>query len=154
VRDRIYFTVGVEDVRYAYAAMDALLFLSHVEPFGLVLAEAMASRVPVFGLAAEGGYAEPDYPLVTGSNSVFFERRNPHDETAPESTDVLDRLAREMCRFAQAPTMFNRMVDSAFQWVSSRFDGSRQSEAMLTVYDRLLNGAAPATAAMRQGALS
>src|SRR5262249_45367216 len=70
VADRVHFAGMLDDMRDGYAVMDALLFLSRHEPFGLVIAEAMASRVPVFGLAGQGEYRDPYYPLVTDDNAI------------------------------------------------------------------------------------
>src|SRR5581483_3951172 len=84
VADRTHFAGILDDMRQGYAAMDAFLFLSKLEPFGLVIAEAMAARVPVFGLAGEGAYRDTLYPLITQENSVFVERANPGDYISPE----------------------------------------------------------------------
>lgn len=54
---RVHFLGLLHDVRPVYAAIDAYLFLSHYESFGLVLAEAMAANVPVFGLGGGGNTA-------------------------------------------------------------------------------------------------
>ena len=45
VANRTHFAGVLADMRGAYAAMDAFLFLSKLEPFGLVIAEAMAARI-------------------------------------------------------------------------------------------------------------
>lgn len=152
VADRVYFTGSLEDIRLGYAAMDAFLFLSRIEPFGLVLAEAMASRVPIFGLAAEGGYREVQYPLVTESNSVFFDREHPHDWAAPESDSVLERLSGALGDLARNPGGYSEMVEHAYGWVNSRFDRGCQSTAMLGVYEQMLQEA-PGHLATVAGAL-
>ncbi len=94
VADRTHFAGVLDDMRAAYASMDAFLFLSKLEPFGLVIAEAMAARVPVFGLAAEGAYRDSLYPLITPENSVFVERSSPGDYISPEPAALIDELAR------------------------------------------------------------
>jgi glycosyltransferase involved in cell wall biosynthesis len=135
VSRRVHFAGILEDMRPAYAAMDAFLFLSKLEPFGLVIAEAMAARVPVFGLGGEGEYRDPFYPLVTPENSVFVERTNPGDYSSPEPAPVLDELAGRINDFGTRPESYEPMIARAREWVSSRFDGKVQAEAMLEVYD-------------------
>ena len=138
VSDRTHFAGMVDDMSIAYASMDAFLFLSKLEPFGLVIAEAMAARVPVFGLAAEGAYRDAFYPLITPENSVFVERSSPGDYISPEPAGVIDDIAKHIVKFGEAPELFRPMVDRAEQWVSERFDGKVQAEAMSEVYDFLL----------------
>lgn len=135
VSRRVHFAGMLADMRPAYASMDAFLFLSKLEPFGLVIAEAMAARVPVFGLAGEGEYRDPLYPLVTPDNSVFVERTNPGDYSSPEPAPVLDELARHINDFGRQPEAYRPMIERAREWVFSHFHSTVQAEAMLEVYD-------------------
>jgi glycosyltransferase involved in cell wall biosynthesis len=128
----------LDDMRAAYSAMDALLFLSKLEPFGLVIAEAMAARVPVFGLAAEGAYRDRLYPLITPENSVFLERASPGDYISPEPAAVIDALAQRINAFGMNPESHYPMIDRAQRWVFDRFDARVQAEAMLEIYDFVL----------------
>ena len=138
ISERIHFAGMLDDMRPAYAAMDALLFLSRLEPFGLVMAEAMACRVPVFGLSGEGDYRDPLYPLVTPENSIFVNRTAPEDYSSPEPGPVLDALVREIKRYGEDPDPFQPMVEQAYRWVLERFDSRVQSESMLKIYDLVL----------------
>lgn len=138
VADRTHFSGMLEDMRLAYAAMDAFLFLSKLEPFGLVIAEAMAARVPVFGLAADGDYRDEMYPLVTADNSVFVNRAMPGDYSSPEPAPVLDEIARRISDYGDNPQAFEDMIEHAHQWVTERFDGRVQSESMTEIYELVL----------------
>lgn len=138
VAHRTCFAGVLDDMRAAYSAMDAFLFLSKLEPFGLVIAEAMAARVPVFGLAAEGAYRDKLYPLITPENSVFVERSSPGDYISPEPAAVIDELARRIHEFGKNPESHRPMVDLAQRWVVERFDARVQAEAMLEIYDFVL----------------
>jgi glycosyltransferase involved in cell wall biosynthesis len=138
VADRTHFPGMLEDMRPAYAAMDALLFLSKLEPFGLVIAEAMAARVPVFGLAAEGDYRDEMYPLVTPDNSVFVNRAMPGDYSSPEPASVLDEIARRITHYGHNPRAYEDMIEHAYHWVTDRFDGHVQSESMTEIYELVL----------------
>jgi glycosyltransferase involved in cell wall biosynthesis len=138
VLDRVHFAGMLEDLRIPYAAMDAALFLSRLEPFGLVIAEAMAAGVPVFGLGGEGEYRNPQYPLVTPENSVFVERAVPGDYGSPEPLPVIEELASRITDFEQRPQEYWPMIERARQWVAARFDGAVQAEAMLQVYEQVL----------------
>jgi len=144
LQERVRFTGALGDVRPAYAAMDAYLFLSRYESFGLVLAEAMAAGVPVFGLGALGEYREPEYPLVRPDNAVFVERANP-EEVGAESPAVLDELAGRILHFEDHPELYDGMVERARAWVKERFDAPLQARAMAAVYARVL-GVQPAVA--------
>ncbi len=138
LEDRIHFTGMLDDVRACYAAMDAFLFLSRLEPFGLVIAEAMAARVPVFGLAGEGDFRDPQYPLVTPENSVFEERASPSDYEIAEDPLVLDKIAQRIADFSENPDRYTSMVERAHNWVRERFDGPIQAQSMTKVYTQVL----------------
>jgi glycosyltransferase involved in cell wall biosynthesis len=138
VSHRTHFTGMLADTRPAYAAMDAFLFLSRLEPFGLVIAEAMAAGVPVFGLGAEGAYRDPLYPLITPENAVFVERSSPGDYFSPEPAGVLGELARKIDRFGEDPEAHRPVTDRAQRWVRERFDARVHADAMTEVYELVL----------------
>jgi len=135
VAGRTHFAGMLNDMRPAYRAMDAFLFLSRLEPFGLVIAEAMAAKLPVFGLAAEGEYRDALYPLVTPQNSIFVERVSAGDYNSPEPTPILEELAGYINHFGTHPDSYQPMIRHAHKWVTERFDASVQAEAMFEVYD-------------------
>jgi len=135
VGDRVHFAGMVDDMRTAYAAMDAFLFASKLEPFGLVIAEAMAAHVPVFGLGGEGDYRDPYYPLVTPENAVFVERATAADHASPEPSAVIAQLAHEIEMYGRAPDAYRPMIDRAYRWVVERFDSRVQAEAMIEAYE-------------------
>jgi glycosyltransferase involved in cell wall biosynthesis len=126
------------DMSPAYAAMDAFLFLSRLEPFGLVIAEAMASRVPVFGLGGEGAYRDALYPLITQENAVFVERASPGDYFSPEPAGVIGELAEKIDRFGEDPEAHRTVTDRAQRWVRERFDARVLADAMTEVYELVL----------------
>ncbi|KST63322.1 glycosyltransferase family 4 protein [Mastigocoleus testarum] len=64
IGDRVIFTGILENTVSAYQAMDVFCLTSHWEPFGLVVAEAMACRVPVIGFPCAGGVKELLTPLT------------------------------------------------------------------------------------------
>lgn len=141
---RVHFLYSQGDVAPVYASLDAYAFLSRYEPFGLVLAEAMAAGVPVFGLRGDGEYAEAQYPLVTPENAVFVERHGGVNQESPESPAVLDALARRIEHFGDHPGEYAAMIDKARAWVAARFDAPVQAEAMTELYERVASGRAAA----------
>jgi glycosyltransferase involved in cell wall biosynthesis len=138
VSHRTHFTGMLADMSPAYAAMDAFLFLSRLEPFGLVIAEAMASRVPVFGLGGEGAYRDALYPLITQENAVFVERASPGDYFSPEPAGVIGELAEKIDRFGEDPEAHRTVTDRAQRWVRERFDARVLADAMTEVYELVL----------------
>jgi len=137
--DRLHFLGSQDDVRPVYAALDAYAFLTHNEPFGLVLAEAMAAEVPVFGLDGEGGYRETEYPLVTNDNAVLLPRTRPTKCKQSEVSEVLDELARRISEFGINPDFYRSMIHCASAWVNAKFDAPIQAQAMTMAYEQVLS---------------
>jgi glycosyltransferase involved in cell wall biosynthesis len=145
IADRIHFPGQVDDVRDAYAAMDAMLFLSRQESFGLVIAEAMAAGIPVVGLAGNGGYREWPTPLVTPTNSLLIERPPRSDVFSPEPPATIAHLASHILRVTSEPELLDRCAANARAWVLEHFDVRRQAAALERLYTEIaLAGGAPA----------
>lgn len=143
VRNRVRFTGCLEDVRLAYSAMDTFAFLALYDSFGLAIAEAMACKVPVFGLGGAGEYREPENPLVTPDNSTFVERSHPGDYHREEDPSVLRNLADCITDFGLHPERYSKRTDRAHQHVQKRFDVARQAKTMYGLYLGLIRGEQP-----------
>lgn len=131
---RIHFLGLKPDVAGVYAALDAYAFLSRYESFGLVIAEAMACGVPVFGLGGHGEYREPEFALITKQNSIFVERARAHDYYGSEDPQVLDELAAKIADYGEQPERYREQIEHARAWVKTRFDAQIQAEATMQVY--------------------
>ncbi|HEX8775004.1 MAG TPA: glycosyltransferase family 4 protein [Pyrinomonadaceae bacterium] len=131
---RIHFLGVKPDVVGVYAALDAYAFLSRYESFGLVIAEAMACGVPVFGLGGHGEYREPEFPLITKQNSIFVERVRAHNYCSPEDPQVLNELAAKIADYGEHPEQYQEQIKYARTWVQTRFDARIQAEATMQVY--------------------
>jgi glycosyltransferase involved in cell wall biosynthesis len=135
---RIHFIGVRDDVRQVYGALNAYAFLSHYEPFGLVLAEAMAAGKPIFGIRSEGEFTEAAYPLVREDIVELqpFDRDGNYGLVVPPR--VLDQLAERIINFGNHPEAFRDMIVRARTWVEHCFDSQVQAEAMTRVYENLL----------------
>jgi glycosyltransferase involved in cell wall biosynthesis len=147
---RIHLLGTQQDVAAVYASLDAYAFLSHYEPFGLVLAEAMAARVPVFGLAGDGEYGEPEYPLVRDDlvELVPFAREGNYEQQVPSV--VFDKLAARISYFGAQPDKYRGMIERAQVWTRACFDGRIQAEAMTRVYENVFAKADSSTAELNE----
>ncbi len=138
---RIHFVDPQDDVMPVYAALDAYAFLSHYEPFGLVLAEAMAAGKPVFGIQSDGEFTESQYPLIKSdiAELVPFSREMNYDAAVPRQ--VVDRLAIKLSYYGACPERYGPMIRRARGWVNACFDARVQAEAMTRVYENIHAGA-------------
>ena len=134
---RVHFPGQVDDARDAYAAMDALLFLSRHEPFGLVIGEAMAAGVPVIGLSGDGGYRECPMPLVTPWNSFLTERPARPDFFSPEPPATVAALAGHILRVTSDSRLLDDCAARAHAWVRDHFDIRRQARALEDLYESI-----------------
>jgi glycosyltransferase involved in cell wall biosynthesis len=139
VADRVYFTGSVDDVRPVYAAMDAFLFLARYDSFGLATCEAMACGVPVLGLAADGEYREPEYPLITTENATLIDRAAPTDYDLVEPDSTIDALASAVSALLGDPPRRDAQIRAARRWVESRFSARRQAERVSEIYKVLVS---------------
>lgn len=137
LESRIHMLGVQDDMATVYGSYDALGFFTYYEAFGLVMAEAMASRVPVFGLGAEGEYREPEFPLITDKNALFVERARPHEFFAPEEPAILDALAARIRDYGEHPEKYKEMIEDACDWVRTRFSANRQTRDLELVYETL-----------------
>jgi glycosyltransferase involved in cell wall biosynthesis len=135
---RIHFLGSQDDVTNVYAALDAYAFLSSYEPFGLVVAEAMAYGVPVFGVMSDGEYAEPQYPLIRPDNAVMIQGDRTSEKSL--STSTIDELARHLEHFADQAESYRALIERARLWVTNCFGAPLQAEAMTRVYESICGG--------------
>lgn len=137
IADRLHFLGLQDDVRPVYAALDAYAFLSRYEPFGLVLAEAMAAGVPVFGIEGDGEYNETEYPLITADTValVSFDNSGVYRGAMPET--VLDQVARRVEHYGADPASYRWMSEQAKTAISERFAAPLQAEVMTGVYETI-----------------
>ena len=120
--DRVGFTGPVPDTAPAYRALDVVVHAStEPEPFGLVIAEAMACGRPVVTTAA-GGAAE----LATGAfHALVFP---PGDAGA-----LADRIAQ----LAADPGLRQRLGAAGRDLAVERFARLRMARALVPIYEAL-----------------
>jgi glycosyltransferase involved in cell wall biosynthesis len=138
MEDRVHFLGSHESVLPVYAAIDDLLFLSKDEPFGLVIAEAMASGVPVVGVAGKGGYSDLEYPLVTHDNALLLRPTKPLTRNEPVPDRLLIDLAQAILSLRSSQVARFSMANRAQMWVKERFDVTRQAEQMTNLYESVV----------------
>jgi len=136
---RLHLTGALDDVRPAYAALDAVVLLSRYQPFCLMLAEAMAAGVSVFGLRGQGEYAEPEQPLITAENSIFIARNHPSDLESLEPEQTYAQLAEVMQRSWANQAEIKKRLARARCWVEGQFSAQKQAEDCIRVYQQLMD---------------
>jgi glycosyltransferase involved in cell wall biosynthesis len=87
VADRVRFSGVREDIASAFSAADAFVFPTRYEPFGMVVAEALASGLPVVTSAAAGAA-----DLIRDGESGFVIA---DAEDAGAFATALDRILRD-----------------------------------------------------------
>lgn len=87
IRDRVVFVPGSSQVERFYAAADVFLYPTLYDTFGMVIAEAMASALPVVTTATAGA----SELIVNGEEGLVV--RSPRDEEA--LAGALEKLARD-----------------------------------------------------------
>lgn len=143
--NRVHFLGTLEDVAPVYTAIDAYAFVSRYDGFGLTAAEAMAARVPVFGIEREGDYNEPEYPLLRPDTATMLKCKHDSDlETAVRT------IAERIAAFGEDPQSFRDSIERAQVWASNCFAASVQAYAMARVYEDILSKGHPAQNSLAQ----
>jgi glycosyltransferase involved in cell wall biosynthesis len=135
LEQRVEFIGTIADMTGFYSAIDYYLFFSQYEPFGLVIAEAMACGVPVVGLRGEGEFFEPEYPLVDSSTALLLPRVDPFLSSDEISSSVeLRRLAVEIMTLHTNSIKRAYMIDSARKRVETCFHPARYGRDLEAFY--------------------
>ena len=121
LQERVVFTGHLEDVRPALAAMDIFVHPGEPEPFGRVVIEAMAMRLPVVAFA-HGALPEI---VVPGQTGVLVE---PGAETA---------MAQSILALLEDSMLRRRMGQAARERVFRSFHIRLTVERIVDVLDRL-----------------
>lgn len=119
--ERVHFT-GAQDVVSIYADLDILAVPSWDEPFGLVVTEGLAMRVPVVAYRA-GGIPEI---VRSGVEGVLVTRR------------AINDLADALLTLVEQPELRARLGAAGRQRVLSYFTPDRQADEVLALYRRLI----------------
>jgi glycosyltransferase involved in cell wall biosynthesis len=124
LKDRVEFVGHIDDV--ASFMRDSVDIVVHTsvkpEPFGLVLAEAMAAGKPI--VASDSG-ACPEI-VENGRSGLLF---TPGDSSS---------LAQQLLRLLARPDFCDELVAEGWARVSQRFEASRASRQVAAVYDEIL----------------
>jgi L-malate glycosyltransferase len=139
VVDAVEFAGGIEDVDSVFASLDVVLVPSWQEPFGRVVAEAMAAGVPVVA-TSRGGPAEL---IEDGASGYLAEPRNPDAWLEPVSelladTNLRARICHEGRRRVVAALDRQETLDRIIRLYTGRT--SRSSRRLVASTRR---GAAP-----------
>lgn len=124
ISDRVGFTGFVDDPAAAMRALDVVVHAStHPEPFGLVIAEAMACGRAVV-VSAAGGAAEIVQP---GRDALAF---SPGD---------VEGLAWNLRRLVSDPKLRARLGQAGRKTAEKRFDRARLGAEVAPLYERIVS---------------
>lgn len=120
IADKVRFAGFQADMPGLYEAIDVLTHPARDEPFGRVVAEAMAMGTPVVALN-EGGPGEIVEDGVSGLLT----------EPAP------DMIAQQVLRLAREPDLRQRLANAAVQRIRQHFSLDVYRTGLLAIYDSL-----------------
>ncbi len=121
LNDRVHFTGPRKDIPAVLRAADLLVLNALVEPFGLVLIEAMASGTPVLATRV-GGIPE----IVTDRETGFL-----IDPVNSSDSEDSDALASRLLEILADPATRSRVAATALAEVAPRFSRERYAEGIL-----------------------
>ncbi|MBE9041621.1 glycosyltransferase family 4 protein, partial [Oscillatoriales cyanobacterium LEGE 11467] len=118
---RVVFTGLLENPAIANRAMDVFCLTSHWEPFGLVVAEAMACAVPVVGFPCTGGVNE----LLTPETGCVLPDRN------------LPAIARAIVEAVEHPDLWHLHRERAISQLKERHNWEQNTAHLALAYQQL-----------------
>lgn len=128
IESRVVFTGFVQDVPKLLGVLDLLVVPSWEEPFGLVVAEAMAAGLPVVA-TGRGGPAEM---LKSGETGILVEPRDPAGiakamEAVLENADLAERLSANARKVAVERYSLKRQLDETADLMRSLLRSDRDA---------------------------
>jgi glycosyltransferase involved in cell wall biosynthesis len=120
VHDRVIFCSATSQIERYYAASDAFVFPTPYDAFGMVIAEAMGSALPVI-TSREAGAAEW---ITNGQDGILLDK----------TTDAIE-LARLMTLLAEDPTI-RRSMGEAARAVVERHSWDAVARQTMEVYEK------------------
>ena len=124
ISDRFRFLGFQDDVGSILHGCDVLVHPAHKEPFGLAVAEASASGLPVVA-SGVGGILET---IVDGENGLLFKPKN------------VNQLAEKMLLLAQNPELRQQMGQLGAKRNLDKFPMSQMVDGMLRIYECAIGG--------------
>jgi glycosyltransferase involved in cell wall biosynthesis len=123
LEDHIYFLGSRSDIPDILASFDIFFLPTRVEPFGIVIIEAMASNIPVVA-SKVGGIPEI---ITNNKNGYLFE---PND---------LKGFSSKIVELSESKEVRDVVGKNALKAVSGRFDKSTIGKRLEVIYDSLLS---------------
>lgn len=123
ITERVIFTGIVEKPTVAYHSMDVFCLTSHWEPFGLVVAEAVACRVPIVGFLCAGGVNE----LLTPETGYVLPDRD------------LQAMAQAVIEAVEYPERWSQRLTNAESLLKQNHDWEQNASKLAYLYKQLLN---------------
>lgn len=122
ISERVVFTGIIENTAVAYHAMDVFCLTSHWEPFGLVVAEAMACGLPIVGLSCTGGVNE----LLTKETGFLLPNRD------------LEKMAQAVIEAVEHPEFGRRRSINSKLRLQQYHDWDNNTLKLANLYKSLL----------------
>jgi glycosyltransferase involved in cell wall biosynthesis len=126
IADRVVFAGMINKPKVAYHSMDVFCLTSHLDAFGLVVAEAMACRVPVVGLSCTGGVNE----LLTPETGCILPNRD------------LEAMAQAVIDAIEHPEKWHQRQIKAESLLKQNHDWEKNASQLSNLYKELLKPAA------------
>ena len=107
-----------------YRSADVFVVPSYYEPFGLVVLEGMASKVPVIA-SSVGGLA---ITIKDGKTGLLFEPRNALS------------LQEKIMELYKSESLASVLVQNAFEEISKNYSWQNVTEKIAVIYNSLITG--------------
>jgi glycosyltransferase involved in cell wall biosynthesis len=125
IAERVVFTGTLKQTTSAYHSMDVFCLTSHHDAFGLVVAEAMACKIPVVGLPCVGGVNE----LLTPETGCVLQYRD------------LEAMARSVIEAIEYPERWHQRKTYAQSLLEQKHDWDKNASSLAHLYKELLQEA-------------
>jgi len=122
IAERIDFVGWQENMNEVWPQIDCLVHTAKQEPFGRVIIEAMAHRIPVIAVGTCG----PSEIIQNNKTGILV------------PADNVEALSEAMCNVAQDRQLTGRLVNAAFEHTMSNFTADKTAAQIQEVYMEIL----------------
>jgi glycosyltransferase involved in cell wall biosynthesis len=122
IADKIDIVAWQEDMSSCWHNIDCLVHTADKEPFGRVIIEAMANKIPVIAVNSCG----PKEIICNGESGILL------------TEDDAEAFSEAMIKIANNKKMAERLAEEGYKTVTKEFTATQTAQKIKAIYEEIL----------------